>query len=135
MTTAALARELASFLVPIGVAGAVIAVMCALVAGVAVARRAGGLSGGAVGVWIPAALLSSTAAFTNQWMPLTVSGIALVASLVIGGLVRMIVAVAGSARARAARATDAVGPSPTTTTVVVPARPAHTVTGTIAVVR
>lgn len=138
MTTAAVARDLAGFLVPIGVVGAAIAVICAVIAGVAIMRGAGGLSGGAVGVWIPAALLSSTPAFTNQWMPLTIAGAALGASLVIGGVVRAIVAVPAGPRAtarRAARATEAVEPAPATTTVVVPARPGRAVTGTIAVVR
>lgn len=135
MTTAAVARDLAGFLVPIGVAGAVIAVICAVIAGVAIMRGAGGLSGGAVGVWIPAALLSSTPAFTNQWMPLTIAGAALAASLVIGGVVRAIVAVAAGPRAAARTVSPATEPAPATTTVVVPARPGRAVTGTIAVVR
>lgn len=105
MTSSRVASELASILVPIGVAGAVLAALCALVAGVAIMRGAAGLAGGAVGLWIPSAMLSSTASFANQWTPLLVSGIVLVAMLVIGGVVRGIVNAGEPAResARAAR--------------------------------
>ena len=98
MTTFRLANDLAAVMVPIGMVGAGLAVICAIVAGVAIMRGAGGLSGGAVGVWIPFALMSFTASFANQWLPLIVSGAALVAMLVIGGVVRAIVNVAESGR-------------------------------------
>ncbi|WP_341955812.1 hypothetical protein [Microbacterium sp. LWH13-1.2] len=101
-----MADELASILVPIGVVGAVIAALCAIVAGVAIMRAAGGLAGGAVGLWIPSAMLSLTASFASQWTPLLVSGVALVAMLVIGAVVRAIVSAGepGRQAARTARA-------------------------------
>lgn len=105
MTSSRVASELASILVPIGVAGAVLAALCALIAGVAIMRGAAGLAGGAVGLWIPSAMLSSTASFANQWTPLLISGAALVAMLVIGAVGRGIVSAGEPAReaARAAR--------------------------------
>ena len=120
MTSSRVASELASILVPIGVAGAVLAALCALIAGVAIMRGAAGLAGGAVGLWIPSAMLSSTASFANQWTPLLVSGIVLVAMLVIGAVARGIVNAGEPARevARAARIQAVVdAPEPT-----VPAR-------------
>ncbi|MDY0983685.1 hypothetical protein SOM10_07255 [Microbacterium sp. CFBP9023] len=115
-----MASELASILVPIGVVGAVLAALCAIVAGVAIMRGAAGLAGGAVGLWIPSAMLSTTASFANQWTPLLVSGIVLVAMLVIGAVARGIVNAGEPARevARAARIQAVVdAPEPT-----VPAR-------------
>ncbi|MGJ0389918.1 hypothetical protein [Microbacterium sp. CGR1] len=112
-----MANELASILVPIGVVGAVIAALCAIVAGVAIMRGAAGLAGGAVGLWIPSAMLSSTASFASQWTPLLVSGVVLAAMLVIGAVVRAIVSAGEPARqaARTARAqslADAPEPLP-----------------------
>ncbi|WP_157538028.1 hypothetical protein [Microbacterium sp. Root280D1] len=115
-----MASELASILVPIGVVGAVLAALCAIVAGVAIMRGAAGLAGGAVGLWIPSAMLSTTASFANQWTPLLVSGIVLVTMLVIGAVARGIVNAGEPARevARAARIQAVVdAPEPT-----VPAR-------------
>jgi ABC-type cobalamin transport system ATPase subunit len=83
MTSSRMASELAAILVPIGVVGAVLAALCAIVAGVAIMRGAAGLAGGAVGLWIPSALLSSTASFANQWTPLVVAGAVLAATLTI----------------------------------------------------
>lgn len=105
MTSSRMANELASILVPIGVVGAVLAALCAIVAGVAIMRGAAGLAGGAVGLWIPSAMLSFTASFANQWTPLLVSGVVLVAMLVIGAVVRGVVNAGEPAResARAAR--------------------------------
>ncbi len=120
MTSSRVASELASILVPIGVVGAVLAALCAIVAGVAIMRGAAGLAGGAVGLWIPSAMLSTTASFANQWTPLLVSGIVLVAMLVIGAVTRGIVNAGEPARevARAARIQAVVdAPEPT-----VPAR-------------
>lgn len=91
MTTFRMAMDLAQVMVPIGIAGAVLAAICAVVAGVAIIRGAGGLSGGAVGLWIVGALMSVTASFANQWMPLIAACAALAAMLVIGGVVRAIV--------------------------------------------
>lgn len=120
MTSSRVASELASILVPIGVVGAVLAALCAIVAGVAIMRGAAGLAGGAVGLWIPSAMLSTTASFANQWTPLLVSGIVLVTMLVIGAVARGIVNAGEPARevARAARIQAVVdAPEPT-----VPAR-------------
>lgn len=98
MTTLRVANELAAVLVPIGVIGAVLAALCAIVAGIAIMRGAGGLIGGAVGMWIPFALLSFTASFANQWLPLIASWAALAAMLVLGSVVRAIVNVADGGR-------------------------------------
>lgn len=113
MTSSRVAHELASILVPIGIVGSVLAVLCAVLAAVAIARGAGGLAGGAVGVWIPAAVLSLAATFASQWIPLIVSGAALVGLLIIGAVVRAIVAAGEPAReaARAARVEETVSPS------------------------
>lgn len=91
MTTFRLAIDMAQVMVPIGIAGAVLAGICAVVAGIAIMRGAGGLSGGAVGLWIVGALMSFTASFANQWMPLLAACAALAAMLVIGAVVRAIV--------------------------------------------
>ncbi|WP_223623012.1 hypothetical protein [Microbacterium sp. EST19A] len=98
MTTWRVASDLASVMVPIGIVGAVLAAICAIVAAVAIVRGAEGLSGGAVAVWIVGALTSFTASFANQWMPLIVACSALVAMLVIGGVVRLIVGATADGR-------------------------------------
>lgn len=90
MTTMRVAVELAGVLVPIGIAGAGLALVCAAVAAVAIVRGAGGLSGGAVGVWIVGALLSVTASFALEWTPLIVSCAALAGALIVGGIVRAV---------------------------------------------
>jgi hypothetical protein len=107
MSSFRVVHELSTVMVPIGIVGAVLAVVCAIVAGAAIVRGAGGLSGGAVGVWIPFALLSSTASFANQWLPLIVAVAALIAMLVLGGVIRAIVKGATSASSRG-RVTGAV---------------------------
>lgn len=122
MTTWRVASDLAAIMVPIGVAGAVIAGLCAVLAGIAIVRRAGGLAGGAVGVWIPAAMLSSVAGFANQWMPLLLSSAALMGMLVIGGVVRGIMNARGIELPQRKVETDAApasAPSPATTAVPV----------------
>ena len=89
-TTLSVTIGLSAVLVPIGFAGAVLAAVCALVAGVAIMRGAAGLCGGAVALWIPCAIASSAASFANQWMPLQASAAALIGMLVIGAVVRAI---------------------------------------------
>ncbi|MGF2949585.1 hypothetical protein [Microbacterium alcoholitolerans] len=84
-------NTLAMFFVPIGMAGAALAIACALVAAFAVARGAAGLAGGAIGVWIVGALLSLAASFATEWMPLLVALSALAAGLALGGVIRMLV--------------------------------------------
>jgi len=74
----------------VGFIGAGIAVLCAIVAGVALARGAAGLCGGATAVWIGGMMLSIAAGFSGQWIPTAVAGGALVAALVIGVLVRAV---------------------------------------------
>lgn len=126
MTTWRVASDLAAIMVPIGVVGAVLAGLCALVAGIAIVRRAGGLSGGAVGVWIPAAMLSSVAGFANQWMPLLLSSAALVGMLVIGGVVRGVMNAKGlelpSRKAETEERAETMPVAPATTPVPVLAR-------------
>lgn len=107
MSSFRLVNELSAVFVPIGAVGAVLAALCAIVAGAAIIRGAGGLSGGAVGVWIPFALLSSTASFANQWAPVVVAVAALVTMLVLGGVIRGIVIAAGRGASVMARGTGA----------------------------
>jgi hypothetical protein len=90
MSSLAVSNTLASFFMPIGIIGAVLAVICAVVAGVALAAGAAGFFGGAVGVWIVGALLSTAASFSSVWTPLIVSVAALAVALVLGGIVHAV---------------------------------------------
>lgn len=119
MTTLRMANDLASVMVPIGIVGAALAVVCAVVAGIAIMRGAGGLSGGAVGVWIPFALMSFAASFANQWTPLIVAVASLFALLIIGGVVRAIVSVTADGRHTRPSAVLAPTRAPVTGAVVV----------------
>lgn len=96
MTTWRVASDLAAIMVPIGIGGAVLAVLCALVAGFAIARGAGGLTGGAVGIWIPAAMVSSMAGFANDWMPLIAAGGSLAGLIVLGAIARGVLHATGA---------------------------------------
>ena len=98
MTTLRVASDLAAVLVPIGYVGAALAAICAVVAAVAIVRGAGGLTGGAVAVWFVGALMSVTASFGNQWLPLIIACASLTAMLVIGGVVRGLVTASGVER-------------------------------------
>ncbi|WP_307360031.1 hypothetical protein [Microbacterium murale] len=100
-------RELAAFFLPVGLTGAGIAVICAIVAGVALARGAVGLSGGATAVWIVGMMLSIAAGFSGQWMPTAVAGGALVVALVLGALVRAMLSRRPSRPSRPERAETA----------------------------
>lgn len=134
MTSSRMAHELAAFLVPLGIFGAAVAVLCAVVAGVAIARGAGGLAGGAVGLWIPAAVLSLAASFANQWTPLIVAGGALVGMLVIGAVLRVFVASAESravARPVAPAAATEIAPASAPVTTIAPRGTTSTSTGSI----
>ncbi|PRB18518.1 hypothetical protein CQ042_04320 [Microbacterium sp. MYb62] len=86
-------------MVPIGYVGAALAAICAIVAAIAIIRGAGGLTGGAVALWIVCALMSLTASFASVWMPLILAGASLAAMLVIGFVVRAIANAAGVERA------------------------------------
>lgn len=99
MTTLRMASDLAAVMVPIGYAGAVLAAIFAIISAVAIVRGAGGLAGGAVGLWIVGALMSFAASFAREWTPLIVACASLVAMLIIGGVVRAIVNAAGVGRA------------------------------------
>ncbi len=89
MSSLAVTNALMSVLVPIGIAGAVIALTCALVATFALARGSAGLAGGGIGLWIVGAMLSMCASFANLWTPVLLSLIALGAALVAGPLLRV----------------------------------------------
>jgi len=99
MTTLRVASDLAAVMVPIGYVGAALAAICAIVAAIAIIRGAGGLTGGAVALWIVCALMSVAASFASVWTPLILAGGALVAMLVIGFVVRAIVNAGGADRA------------------------------------
>lgn len=90
MSTLPVMNTLTSLFVPIGWAGAVFAIVCALIALVALARGAAGLTGGAVGVWFVGGLLSLTSSFAGQWVPVLLASGALAAALVVGGMIRML---------------------------------------------
>jgi hypothetical protein len=124
------ASDLAAVMVPIGYVGAAIAGICAIVAAVAVIRGSGGLTGGAVGLWIVGALMSFTASFAREWMPLILACAALVAMLVIGGVMRAIMTAAGVGRVgrEADEALPAVVPASKPVTAV--AKPARVTTST-----
>lgn len=122
MSSLAMANALASVFVPIGIAGSVLAIVCAVVGGLALARGAAGLFGGSVGIWIVGALLSLAASFSNNWMPLIVSCIALVAALALGALARTMFTAVLRIRApharHAAKASDATATGPAQTQTV-----------------
>lgn len=90
MSTLAVTNTLVSVFVPVGIAGAVIALTCALVAAFAMARGSAGVCAGAVGVWIVATMLSLSASFASEWMPVLVSLAAMGGALVIGGIARLL---------------------------------------------
>ena len=99
MTTLRVASDLAAVMVPIGYVGAALAAIFAIVAAVAIVRGAGGLAGGAVGLWIVGALMSFAASFARDWTPLILAGGSLVAMLIVGSVVRAIVDAGGVGRA------------------------------------
>ncbi|WP_158297184.1 hypothetical protein [Zhihengliuella sp. ISTPL4] len=135
MTTLGVARDLAAILVPIGYVGAALAAICAIVAAIAIIRGAGGLAGGAVGLWIVCALMSFTASFANQWLPLIAAGASLVGMLVIGGIVRAMLTAGGfESRRRAARVKPAKPAPATTTTATLKTGSTATPTAPVAVV-
>ena len=90
MSTLAVTNTLASVFVPIGIAGAVIAVACALVTAFALARGAAGLAGGGIGVWIVGALLSLCASFALMWVPFLIACGSLATAFVVGAVGRML---------------------------------------------
>ena len=128
MTSSMWVNDLAQVLVPLGVAGAVLAGLCAVIAAFAIMRGAEGLCAGAVGVWIPGVILSSTSSFAGLWLPVQLSVVALVVGLVGGGIMRAVVNATASRRAltRAARAEarDAARVSADARVAVVPAKSA-----------
>ena len=131
MTTLRVASDLASVMVPIGIAGAALATVCAIVAAIAIVRGAEGLSGGAVALWIVGALMSFTASFANQWLPLIAACVALGAMLVIGGVVRLILGATSLGRTTRRQARE----QETTPSVMKPAPVKQSAsTGAIAVV-
>jgi len=91
MSTLGVVHDLTAFFLLIGTVGAGIALICALVAMIALARGAAGVAGGAVAVWIGGALLSLTSGFSGQWVPALVAVGSLVLGLVVGGVARAVV--------------------------------------------
>lgn len=96
MSSMSVLRDLAEFFLPVGWVGGVIAAICALVAGVALARGSAGFAGGSVAVWIGAALASVASGFSGQWLPAIIAGASLAGALVLGliarGLISLVVA-------------------------------------------
>lgn len=91
MSSIGVFRDLAEFFLPIGYVGVAIAVLCAIVAAIALARGAAGASGGAVAVWLVGAMLSLASGFAGMWIPALISVGALIVALVAGGLLRGVV--------------------------------------------
>ena len=88
MSTIGMVRDLAGFFLWVGIAGAGIALLCAIIVGVALAIGNAGLAGGTGAVWIGGALLSLGAGFSGQWIPAIVAAGALIAALVLGPVAR-----------------------------------------------
>ncbi|MGW8482580.1 hypothetical protein ACWGJP_05535 [Microbacterium sp. NPDC055903] len=84
-------RDLTEVFVPIGMFGAAIAALCAVIVVIAMAWGRAGAVGMAVGGWIVGAMLSVAASFARDWTPLLVSGAALAVALVVGAIARMLV--------------------------------------------
>lgn len=131
MSTLGLTNTLMSVFVPLGIAGAAIAVVCALVAAFALMRGAAGLAGGAIGVWIVGAVLSVSASFGNVWMPAIVALAALAGALALGGAGRLLAF--GVHRAAAPRTAAVPAPVATTATSTVRTQPATLKTGVVPV--
>ncbi|WP_194421015.1 hypothetical protein [Microbacterium abyssi] len=91
MSTIGVVRDLAEVFLWIGLAGAGLALMCAIVVVVALAVGAPGVAGGAAAVWIGAAMLSLTSGFSGQWIPALVAAGGLVAALLLGAFARPVV--------------------------------------------
>lgn len=90
MTSLAVTNALTTFLVPLGGIAAALAVLCAIVAGTALALGAAGLSAGAIGGWIVFTLLSLASSFASMWIPTLAAIAALAIALAIGGTLRSI---------------------------------------------
>lgn len=112
MSTLAVVNALASVFVPIGMTGAAIALACALIAAVALARAAAGLAGGAIGVWIVGAMLSLAASFADVWTPSVLSLAALGTALIAGPVVRLLARILGARSRREAGPTAQVTAAP-----------------------
>lgn len=131
MSTLPVANTLASIFMPIGWAGAIFAIICAIVVLIALASGAAGLTGGAIGVWFIGALLSVLSSFAGEWMPVMLSGAALAAALIIGGMVRMLaLPLLATRRIAAARpvvesAVGAVAPAASSQAITAPTGAAH----------
>ncbi|MGP6169908.1 hypothetical protein ACTU6V_01715 [Microbacterium sp. A204] len=90
MSTIGVVQDLTGFFLSVGMVGAGVAVLCALIALTALAQGAAGVTGGAVAVWIGGALLSLTSGFSGQWLPAIIAGGSLVAALALGGVARVV---------------------------------------------
>lgn len=128
MSTIGVVQDLTGFFLSAGIVGAGIAVLCALVALISLAQGAAGVAGGATAVWIGGALLSLTSGFSGQWLPAIIAGGSLIASLILGGLARVVVrSLPERVRVAPAEASDAPtvtapATTPATTTIAHPAR-------------
>lgn len=129
VTSSAVFNELAGVFVGIGIGGAVIAVLCALIALFALIRGSEGVVGGAVAGWIVGTMLSAAAVFAHNWLPVLVSGLALVVALTLGGIVRGILSGRLARPAAVVRAAEATVPAKPAKPVVVdsPRQPAFEV--------
>lgn len=90
MSTIGIVRDLAEIFLWVGIAGAVLASLCAVAVGIALAAGSAGFAGGAGAVWIGGALLSLTSGFSGQWLPALAAAGALIAALVLGPVARAV---------------------------------------------
>jgi hypothetical protein len=91
MSTIGVLQDLTGFFLSAGIIGAAVAILCALIALIALALGSAAFAGGAVAVWIGGALLSLTSGFSGQWLPAILAGGSLVVALVLGGVARALV--------------------------------------------
>lgn len=101
MSSLGVLRDLSEIFLPIGIVGAAIAALCAFVVMIALVRGAAGVVGGAAAVWVGGALLSLASGFTGDWVPALVAVGSLVVALVVGGMLRGVVAAVMSRPKRA----------------------------------
>jgi hypothetical protein len=91
MSTIGMVRDLAGFFLWVGIAGAAVAVLCAIIVAIAISVGSAGVAGGSGAVWIGGTLLSLTAGFSGQWIPLLAAAGALLLAVVLGPIARRIV--------------------------------------------
>ena len=91
MSTIGVVRDLSELFLWVGIAGTGFALLCAIIAAVALAVGSAGVAGGASAVWIVGAMLSLTSGFSGQWLPAIITAAALPIALILGAIARKVV--------------------------------------------